>query len=75
MGPADLAMGLDRGLAQSRFSAYAAVSVDFSHARIPNSLRPILTRRLRCCQEEPAVRKALTAATNCGLQTILDAWR
>ena len=36
----------------------------FSHARIPNSKRLILTGRSRFCKEEPPVRKALTEATS-----------
>jgi len=40
------------------------LTVGFSHACIPDLLRPMLTRTVRYCKEEPAVRKALTAATS-----------
>ena len=39
------------------------LTVGFSHTCIPNSKRLILTGSSRFCKEEPAVRKALTAAT------------
>src|SRR5271157_3252088 len=62
--PAFRRVNAERGDGEMVATVSEFLTVGSSHTRVRNSKRLILTGSLRFCKEEPAVRKALTAATS-----------